>query len=146
MVFSLKIEKGGGTVQSDIPDGSSIIRRRRSQYVQVESIVQTVLQQQRAPSAVMETVWERHVEEEAGGMWGGRLFGAKNYKSGTSNWIKDYVGTNGEPPNYPSSKFRRRFAIPRTLYDRLKDDLVRYRPEYWSARIIGGNRPGNLRM
>lgn len=136
------MSEGSETEGTEMGEASSIMRRRRARDVQVEAVVESVLQQQRAAMAVMQTVRKTHIEEEAGGGWGGRPVGAKNYKRGTYNWVKDYVGTNGEPPNYPSSKFRRRFAIPRTLFQRLKGDLLQFRPEYWSTRMIGGNRPG----
>ena len=66
----------------------------------------------------------------------------KNYRRGQSNWIKDYLGTDGLEGRYPAEIFRRRFAIPRTLYRRIKEDLLRNRYENWHTKLIGGNRPG----
>ncbi len=67
--------------------------------------------------------------------WGGRAVGSKNLKRRKiSTWIYDYLGPS---PVYPSNLFRRRFAIPRTLFYKLKNDLIAHNPSYWPQRRRG---------
>lgn len=102
-----------------------------------------ILSQQQAIADATLAINRRSMEDGQRGTWGGRPRGAKNYRRGKSTWIRDYVGTNNNPPIYPSETFRRRFAIPRTLYRKLKSDLLQYRPNYWCTRMIAARRPGH---
>ncbi len=67
--------------------------------------------------------------------WGGRVFGSKNLKRRKkSTWITDYLGTS---PVYTPLLFRRRFAVPRTLFQRLRSDLLIHNPGFWKQRRRG---------
>ena len=80
-------------------------------------------QQQRLMMAVMEMMTEEEEAEteETRGEWGGRIPGKKNYRRGNLNWYRDYLGEN---PTYPAYIIRRRFGIPRTLYFKVREDLL----------------------
>ena len=66
--------------------------------------------------------------------WGGRKPGSKNIKRGRSLWIDDYVKDDA---TYPSYLFRRRFSIPKTVYLKLKSDLLERKPENWETKVNG---------
>lgn len=70
---------------------------------------------------------------------GGRILGSKNFVRGASTWITSYIDVN---PAFPDHIFRRRFSIPRVLYFRIKDDLLRHREDYWKKRRNGIGRGG----
>ena len=92
------------------------------------------IQQERALfiSSLMEHIQnERRSEEKK---WGGRKPGSKNIKRGKSTWIDDYVKDNAA---YPSYLFRRRFSVPKTLYLKLKNDLLEQKPENWQTKLNG---------
>ena len=106
-------------------------------------VIQTIINQQRLGGvAALESTDVEVIEAEVERVWGGRLPGARNYCRGTSNWVRDYIGSDGNPPTYPAEKFRRRFGIPRTLYKKIREDLLRHRTDFWGLRWIGGTRPG----
>ncbi len=68
-------------------------------------------------------------------IWGGRALGSRNLKRRkVSTWISDYLGPT---PVYPSNLFRRRFAVPRTLFERLRNDLLAFNPTFWKQRRRG---------
>lgn len=58
---------------------------------------------------------------------GGRKKGAKNYRRGKPNWVKDYIGSHDVDQTYPSGKLRHHFGIQRKLYNRLKKELITHR-------------------
>ncbi len=71
----------------------------------------------------------------------GRAVGSKNLKRRrTSTWITDYIG---DSPIYPPALFRRRFAIPITLFHRLLRDLREFNPEFWTQRRKGFGTMGH---
>jgi hypothetical protein len=74
--------------------------------------------------------------------WGGSVKGNKHYRRGHSNWLKDYLGTDDVNPTYPPKVFRRRFGIPRTLYKKVREQLLEYNYDVWKTRMIGNRRPG----
>ncbi len=67
--------------------------------------------------------------------WGGRTAGSKNLKRRkTSTWFMDYLGPS---PVYTALLFRRRFAVPRTLFYKLRHDLLQFNPSFWEQRRRG---------
>lgn len=72
----------------------------------------------------------------------GRKEGSRNYRRGTSNWIKDYIGTADELQTFPAETFWRSFGVPQMLYNRLNAGLINHRPEHWKRRMIIERRPG----
>ena len=101
-------------------------RKRRSEKMRL--MLQINGQQQRMMMAVMEMMTEEKEPEtdETKGVWGRRTPGTKNYRHGNSNWYRDYLGDN---PAYPAYIFRRRFGIPRTLYYKVREDLLAFNNE-----------------
>ena len=114
-------------------------RKRRSEEIGLMGQIHG--QQQRMMMAVMEMLAEEEQTEteETRGVWGGRKAGSKNYRRGNSNWYRDYLGDN---PTYPAYVFRRRFGIPRTLYYKVREDLLTFNNEEWRTKMIGNTRPG----
>ena len=67
------------------------------------------------------------------------MVGSKNVPRGTSNWLRDYLVPN---PIFPSKIFRRRFSVPRTLFERGLNELRTKTPEKWETLLIIGRREG----
>ena len=116
--------------------------KRRRKDLDMMTQVGKLVKVQKGCAATLLCIWSKQLNRAEENTWGGRVMGTKNYRRGQSNWIKDYLGTDGSEPTYPAEIFRRRFAIPRTLYRRIKEDLLRNRYENWHTKMIGGNRPG----
>lgn len=123
---------------------STIIRRnhrkRRQQQIQVLLHLQHI-QLQRilfASNVLKQMTFE---DDSNSYRWGGRSPGSKNLKrQNHSNWIDDYIGGNAI---YTPLLFRRRFGISKTLYKRLKDDLLGFNPGFWKKRRCGFGRIGH---
>lgn len=57
-------------------------------------------------------------------------------------WVKYYIGFHGEEPKLMAHKFRRRFGIACSLYDRIRGDIFSELLETWETLMIGVSRPG----
>lgn len=82
----------------------------------------------------MEALFDEVVSNDE---WGGRRRGRKNYRRLSSNSAKDYVGNTVEEPIYPTENFPMLFEIPRTLYKKVKEDVLEYKPTYWCTLMVG---------
>lgn len=96
------------------------------------------MQQQRIETAlILEDVDETSSDDQDN--WGGRQVGTKNFPRGECNWIKDYIGPNS---TYPCYLFRRRFSIPKVMYEKLKQDLLQFNNDVWKTRKNGFGKVG----
>ena len=69
----------------------------------------------------------------------GRVRGTKTVRRGFSSWVEDYLGEN---PMYTLQQFREVFRVPRALFYRIRDDMVRYDPVTWSQRKDAAGKLG----
>lgn len=114
-------------------------RSRKRRKIIIDIVQQLVRLQQQRTLLASQLIRMEEERTSTNVKWGGRKLGSKNYKRGKSNWEKDYLGNN---PTYPSKVFRRRFAIPRTMYERLKKDLLEFNEEEWGNRRNGIGKKG----
>lgn len=113
-----------------------IHRRRRIQFCRLAHLVAKIqmIQVQLMQTLVLITqILESTSSSKR--RWGGRVPGSKNLKRRkVCTWFEDYLG---DSPVYPPKIFRRRFGVPRSLFYRLRDDLVAYNPAFWTQRRRG---------
>lgn len=73
------------------------------------------------------------------GRWGGRTKNATKPKRGYGSCHADHLGDSCV---YPERIFCSRFGIPRRMFWRIHEDLVKDKLQYWGTRQVVGNRAG----
>lgn len=90
----------------------------------------------------MDPLWEMKLYIERSDRWAQQFqLCMLNYHGGKSNWIKEYIGAVNMLPTIPAEKFRYRFVILRTLYNRFMRDILNHVSEYLETKIIGVRCP-----
>ena len=117
-----------------------IIRRAKKRRAETNRLVGILcIAQKQRYQALIKILEMEELEQEDRNEWGGRRPGAKNRRRGESNWNKDYTA---DESTYPPYVFRRRFSVPKVMFNRLKKDLLEYNYDVWKQRTTGYGKKG----
>ena len=117
-----------------------IEKRRKRKKEMFRNCLQALLQEVRVQMTVIQMMIRN---TENGGVnknsWGGRVRGSKNLVRPENNLRRLYLD---ESCCYPPEIFRRLFGIPRVMYQRIRADLLTYKPQNWATLRCGFGRNG----
>lgn len=94
----------------------------------------------------MKTVWVATVVAAAGSSHAyvvheirKEVMRGRNSQRGMSTWVSDYLS---ETPMYSLRKSRRRFSVPRTLFQQIHDELVKHLSKMCRTLFGASETPG----
>lgn len=69
----------------------------------------------------------------------GRISGSRNIKRETSSWIAEYLSST---PTYGDALLRRRFGLPKKLFDEIVEELQAAYPSRWCTLVTAAGKCG----